>query len=118
MSEKRDLKTIPLPKDWPNCVKSGVLHVISLAHLAITSARAWAANSCSTGVGIRSQVEQLQNEVELLQEEIRIKDARIASLESRHRPHYRPTERLAILMLRAVGVRFCEAGKRNIGYSG
>ncbi len=33
---------IPLPKGWPSHVKSGVLHIISLAHFSITRARGWA----------------------------------------------------------------------------
>src|SRR5213592_3327400 len=38
----------------------------------------------------------------LLREEVRIKDARMEQLEANRRPHYPPTERLAILELRAA----------------
>jgi hypothetical protein len=37
-----------------------------------------------------------------LREELRIKDARLANIPAHHRPFYRPSERLAILELRAV----------------
>jgi hypothetical protein len=40
--------------------------------------------------------------VALLREEIRIKDVRMAQLDPRRRPHYPPTERMAILELRAT----------------
>jgi hypothetical protein len=38
-----------LPKSWQDCVKLAVLHAIALAHYAIVYARAWAADSISTG---------------------------------------------------------------------
>ncbi|MBI2378610.1 MAG: hypothetical protein HYV07_31715 [Deltaproteobacteria bacterium] len=41
-------------------------------------------------------------EVALLREEVRLKDARLARLDVRKRPHYKPAERLAILELPAA----------------
>jgi hypothetical protein len=45
---------------------------------------------------------QLKEEVHLLCEELRIKNARLAKIDPRHRPHYPATERMAILELKAA----------------
>src|SRR5262249_45380768 len=50
----------------------------------------------------RAEADRLRQEVRLLQEEIRIKDSRMQHIEPQKRPHYPPTERLAILELRAA----------------
>ena len=52
----------------------------------------------------RALRDRLQREVDLLRDEARIKDARMACLPAQRRPHYPPTERLAILELRAARV--------------
>ena len=96
------LSDIPLPAGWPDCVRSAVIYVISLAHYAITYARGWAANSINARVRLASDKDHLNQEVRLLREEIRIKDARIAKIDPRHRPYYPPTERMAILELKAA----------------
>src|SRR5438128_9360741 len=49
-----------------------------------------------------AKCDRLEHEVALLREEARIKDARLATIPAARRPHYRPTERLAILELRAA----------------
>ena len=81
--------TIPLPRSWPDHVKSAFLQALGMAHMAMahvcgrradgTAAEAEAADS-----------ERLRSEVELLREELRIKDARMARLPSRRRPRYPP----------------------------
>jgi len=56
---------------------------------------------------------RLDSEVALLREEIRIKDARMAAVAPHRRPHYSPTERMAILELMAArGWPKAEAGRR------
>ena len=45
MSSTNAATAIPLPRRWPERVKSAILHTISLAHLAITHARGWAADT-------------------------------------------------------------------------
>ena len=65
---------IPLPKGWPSHVKSGVLHVISLAHFSLTHARGWAARSVSASARIAAEKDRLHQEIALLREELRIKD--------------------------------------------
>ena len=96
------MKDGKLPGNWPRKVRSAIIHVISLAHVAITQARGRAANSRRTEARLRAQVEQAKNEILLLEEELRIKDARMARVDPPRRPHYRPVDRLAILELRAA----------------
>ena len=102
MSRKTTPPTIPLPRNWTGHIKSAMLHVIALAQYAITYSRSWAADSINTRVRQAAEIDQLRQEVLLQKEETRIKDARIALIDPRHRPHYPPPERLAILELRAA----------------
>ncbi len=51
---------IPLPKGWPSHVKSGVLHIISLAHFSTTHARGWAAKSVSARVRIAAEKDRAE----------------------------------------------------------
>ncbi len=51
---------------------------------------------------MKTECDRLEQEVALLREEIRIKDARMAQIDPQRRPHYPPTERMAILELRAA----------------
>jgi len=93
---------IPLPVGWPDCARAAVIHVISLAHYAIACARGWAANSVNVRLRLAAKSDRLNQEVQLLREELRIKDARLAKIDPRRRPYYPPTERMAILELRAA----------------
>jgi putative transposase len=47
-------------------------------------------------------MERLTEEILLLKEDLRLKDARMSRIPAQRRPHYLPTERLAILELRAA----------------
>lgn len=91
-----------LPSGWPKSVKLALLHVISLAQFAIVAARGWAANAINPRARHGAEIDRLAGEVVLLKKEIRIKDARIAKIDPRHRPYYPPAERMAILQLRAA----------------
>jgi putative transposase len=51
---------------------------------------------------LKTENDRLEAEVALLKEEIRIKDARLLRWDPRKRPQYPPTERMAILELRAA----------------
>jgi transposase-like protein len=93
---------IQLPKSWPAKVCAAMLHVVSLAKYAAVYTRSWAADSRSARVRLRADKEQLVQEVMLLREELRIRDARMASLPPHRRPFYPPSERLAILEVRAA----------------
>lgn len=93
---------IELPKFWPDRVRTAMLHVISLAQYATAYTRSWAANAPLPRVRLKAENDRLKQEVSLLGEEIRIKDARMLKIPAHRRPHYSPTERLAILELRAA----------------
>ncbi len=91
-----------LPRGWPRRVRSAVVQVITLAGASMAATRGWASDSLNTSLRRQADVDRLQQEVRLLREEIRIKDARMQHLAPQKRPHYPPTERLAILELRAA----------------
>ena len=102
MLNKREVTTPPLPKNWKRVVRSSVLNVISLAQLSIAYARGWAANSINARVRLKAENDGLREEIALLREEMRIKDSRMTLIAPQRRPHYAPTERMAILELRAA----------------
>lgn len=79
-----------------------MLHVISLAQFSLGYARGWAADSVNQRLRLRAENDRLRQEIALLREEIRIKDARMARIDPRRRPHYPPISRMAILELRAA----------------
>ena len=91
-----------LPKSWPATVRSAMLHVFSLAKYAAVYTRSWAADSPNARVRLRAEGNRSQQDAALLREEMRIKDARMARIPPHRRPFYTPTERLAILELRAA----------------
>jgi hypothetical protein len=79
-------------------MQSAVLHAIALANYAITTARGRAAAlRCPS-----TSIDRCRDELALVREELRIKDARMALTPPRQRPHYRPTDRMVILELRAA----------------
>ncbi len=102
MTGKSKLSEIPLPKGWGAHVKSGILHIIALAQYALTYSRSWAADSNNQRVRLKAENDRLAQEAALLREEMRIKDLRMAQTDPKRRPHYPPTERMAILELRAT----------------
>ena len=93
---------IPLPEDWSKHVKSGILHVISLARVALTAARARASKKRGIVHRLRSKVEEQAGELSLLREEQSLKDLRMERVPPRRRPHYRGVERMRILALKAA----------------
>jgi len=95
-------RPLTLPRGWPRRIRSAAVHAISLADFALTAALGWAAQSLNPRLCLRAELERLRQEIELLREEIRIKDARMQHIEAQKRPHHPPTERLAILELRAA----------------
>lgn len=95
-------RPIPLPKGWPTLVRSGVLHAISLAATALTTAWSRASTSRSRRQKRGAETERLRAEIALLEEELAIKDARWARLHPRRRPHFGPVQRMRILQVRAA----------------
>jgi hypothetical protein len=91
-------RSIRLPKQWPKHVKSGILHAISLASVALSYARGRATSRNR----LRAQLEQGNTEIALLREKLCIKDSRWERSKSGRRPHYLPTQRMRILQLRAA----------------
>jgi hypothetical protein len=87
---------------WPTHVASAVLHVISLAQFATAYTRGWAANSVNARIRLKAKLDRANEDNVKLREEIRIKDARMGQISPYRRPHYPPTERMAILELRAA----------------
>ena len=98
----RNAPRIPLPDDWPSHVSVGLLHVISLAQVALTAARARASKKRGVVARLRAKLEERDGRISLLEEELRLKDLRMGRVKPRRRPHYRGVERLAILELKAA----------------
>ena len=101
MNKSNAPPTIALPRSWKRCVRSAVLHVISMARFAAAHAHEPSVTR-SSAARLKNENQRLRSEIALLTEELRIKDARLARIPPHRRPHYRPTERLAILELRAA----------------
>jgi len=93
---------VPLPKGWPKRIRSGVIHVISLAHFSLTFARSVAANSINARIRLKTDNNRLRQEIAILIEEARFKDSRMERIPAQRRPRYPPIERMAILELRAA----------------
>jgi len=79
-----------------------MLHIISLAQYATVYTRSWAVDSMNGRVRLKAENDRLLQENASLREEMRIKDVRMAQISPHRRPHYPPTERMAILELRAA----------------
>ncbi|MHC4091543.1 MAG: hypothetical protein ACYSVY_14940 [Planctomycetota bacterium] len=102
MAKHQNSRTIAVPSGWPRQVKSAMLHVIALAQYAVAYTRSWAVDGRITRVRLKAENDHLRQQVGLLTEEIRIKDARMKRVDPQKRPHCLPTERMAILELRAA----------------
>jgi putative transposase len=102
MSRVTNPAKIQLPKSWPTCVRSAMLHVVSLAKYAAVYTRGWAADSPNARVRLKAAKDYAEQDAALLREEMRIKDARMATIAPQRRPYYPPAERMAILELRAT----------------
>ena len=82
----KDCCKLALPKYWNHSLQAAVLHVISLAHLAIIYARGWAANSINARVRLQAKHEEAENKILLLQEELHKKGKTLA-IYNEYRPH-------------------------------
>jgi len=100
MPPRATTTTLPLPKAWHRVTRAGVLHAISVASMAMTSA--WSKASRSTRQRALAEADQLRREIALLTAELELKDARWARLPARRRPFYGPIQRMRILELRAA----------------
>ena len=102
MSKRLASSKIPLPKSWKKHLRTSVLHVISLAQYTTIDARGWAADSSNQRVRLRAELDRVHQEISTLREVLRINDGRLARIDPRRRPHYPPSERMAIPQLRAA----------------
>ena len=102
MSQIADHRRQSLPKGWKESIKSGMINAISLARYVVGRTRGEAAEHTDPATRSRAKLDQYEEEIALLVEEIRIKDTRWAAIPPHQRPHYAPTERLAILEHRAA----------------
>ena len=96
------LRKYNCPNSGPPRSKSAVLQVISLAQYAAAYTRGWAANSPNARVRLKAEKDRSEAELEQTREEMRIKDARMASIDPHRRPNYPPAERMAILALKTA----------------
>lgn len=51
------LPRVPLPRDWPAHVKTGVVQAVALAHLALVQVRGWRENSPLQRVRLAARLE-------------------------------------------------------------
>ena len=81
--DESDLPKIPLPNGWPDIALTALLHIISMARLAIISARNWPDGPECDGLRLRAENDRLRSEISLLKQELSIKDARFATIDPR-----------------------------------
>ena len=100
--EQKPLPKIPLPQRWSELVLMALLHVTTLARLAIMNARNWPDGLECDGLRLRADNDRLKCEVALIERELTIKDARFSRLPAKKRPEYLPSERLEILLIKTM----------------
>lgn len=93
---------VPIPKHWNEHLKSAFICAVSLAHRAFIVALTPCLNSVIDRNRLQAEILLLRSELELFKEEMRIKDARSSRVAAQARPHYRPSERIAILAVKAA----------------
>jgi hypothetical protein len=73
-----------------------------LVRIIILNAANWPNDKECDGLRLRVENDRLRSKTRLLQREIEIKDARFGRIDPKKRPHYLPSERLTILVIRAM----------------
>ncbi len=102
MTARKCEADLPLPRGWRKVTRTGVLHAISVAAMAMTSVWSKASAGRSSRQRALAEVDRLRTEVALLTEELDLKDSRLARVPARRRPYYGPVQRMRILKLRAA----------------
>ncbi len=74
MPGKPPTPILHLPRQWNTRIRSAVIHVVSLAHLALTAARAQAIERHQARTHRFCEPDRLRQELNLLREEIRLKE--------------------------------------------
>ncbi len=90
------------PRGWKKRVKRVLLNVLSLGRVCTAVLEAEDALSADPESRSRGRNAAILRENELLKEELRLKDMRMFRVPGRRRPHYSPTDRMAILEIRAA----------------
>lgn len=113
MRDWDDPGRLPLPRGWPRHAKAAILNALSLASATFTLHLGRWMNVLSPVARLQAEVERRDAEIAMLREELRIKDTRMATIPPKRRPRYRPTDRMAILELRALsGWSLAETARR------
>ena len=92
---------VPVPKDWHAVARSGLVHAVALARVALLQVLSDFENGRNPRARMLSEVERLRQRVQQLETELAIKDHRMAKLAPARRPHYSAPDRLQILLLQA-----------------
>ena len=96
---EQNIKSLRLPRNWATNVRNAVLNVLGLVRIAALSAREVLIEDGELELASK---QRLEAEVFMAREELRIKDASTGRIDPHRRPQYLPTERMAILELRAM----------------
>ena len=88
------------PRGWKKRVKRILLNVISIGRVCTVAIEAEDAVSSDSTTRCSVEVDGLRREVQLFREELGLKDARMARIPARRRPHYSPMDRMRILELK------------------
>ncbi len=86
MPPRSSKPVLPLPRGWRKVTREGVLHAISVASMALTSAWSKASAGRSSRQRALAEVDRLRTEVALLTEELELKGVRWARVPARRRP--------------------------------
>lgn len=93
---------IPLPKSWPTLAKSALLHLVSMLSMATNFVAGRRLESEAPDERLVAELSIAHRKIALLEEELRIKDSFVARIKPHRRPHHLPTDRMAILILKAA----------------
>jgi hypothetical protein len=94
---------VKLPRQWPAFAQLSFLNALAMARMVIMQLPGWCADSPLARVRLAGERDAAVAQVALLTEEARILRTKLAAIDPRRRPQHSPTERMAILALRAHG---------------
>ena len=83
-------------------MQTAILHAIALGRFVTAYTRSWAINCSVQRIRLTAELDHAAQEIALLTEENRLLRARILAMAPSRRPHYSPTDRFAILELKAA----------------
>src|SRR5688572_25608215 len=95
-------RDVPLPRAWCEHARAATLQALALAHFVATHVRGWCLDSRIARVRLVAERDIALSQLAAIEEEARILRSRVEHVAAQRRPHYPPTSRLAILVLRAA----------------